>query len=107
MGTVTSPPVSPSPAADANGGVSRLPSGLSSSEAQRRLAEFSPNEIRREQGDHSSHSVGPPVGESRHLATARREGQPPLGGRIFAPDPMSFSSVSVVDNALQLWRANV
>ena len=49
MATVTSPPVSPSPAVDANGGVSRLASGLSSTEAQRRLAEFGPNEIRREQ----------------------------------------------------------
>ena len=49
MATVTSPPVSPSPAVDAKGGVSRLASGLSSTEAQRRLAEFGPNEIRREQ----------------------------------------------------------
>jgi Ca2+-transporting ATPase len=49
MATVTSPPVSPSPAVDANGDVSRLASGLSSTEAQRRLAEFGPNEIRREQ----------------------------------------------------------
>ena len=50
MATVTSPPASPAPAVDANGGLSRLPSGLSSAEAQRRLAEFGPNEIRREQG---------------------------------------------------------
>ena len=49
MATVTLPPVSPSPAVDANDGVSRLASGLSSAEAQRRLAEFGPNEIRREQ----------------------------------------------------------
>ena len=49
MATVTSPPVSPSPAVDANSGVSRLAAGLSSTEAQRRLAEFGPNEIRREQ----------------------------------------------------------
>ena len=49
MAAVTSPPISPSPAVDAKGGVSRLASGLSSTEAQRRLAEFGPNEIRREQ----------------------------------------------------------
>jgi P-type Ca2+ transporter type 2C len=49
MATVTLPPASPSPAVDANGGVPRLASGLSSTEAQRRLAEFGPNEIRREQ----------------------------------------------------------
>jgi len=49
MATVTSPPVSPSPAVDTNGGASRLAAGLSSTEAQRRLAEFGPNEIRREQ----------------------------------------------------------
>ena len=49
MATVTLPPVTPSPAVDANSGVSRLAAGLSSTEAQRRLAEFGPNEIRREQ----------------------------------------------------------
>src|SRR3990167_9609229 len=42
--------VSPSPAADANGGpAARVAAGLSSAEAERRLAEFGPNEIRREQ----------------------------------------------------------
>jgi P-type Ca2+ transporter type 2C len=51
MATATSPPVppAPAPALDANGAVSRLASGLSSAEAQRRLAEFGPNEIHREQ----------------------------------------------------------
>ena len=49
MATVTSPPVSPPSAVDTSGGVSRLASGLSSTDAQRRLAEFGPNEIRREQ----------------------------------------------------------
>jgi len=49
MASVILPPVSPSPAVDANNGVSRLAAGLSSTEAQRRLAEFGPNEIRREQ----------------------------------------------------------
>jgi P-type Ca2+ transporter type 2C len=49
MATVTSPPVSPAPAVDANGAVSRRASGLSSTEAQQKLAEFGPNEIRREQ----------------------------------------------------------
>ena len=48
MAAVTSPPVSPSPAVDANGRLSPLASGLSSTDAQRRLAEFGPNEIRRE-----------------------------------------------------------
>jgi Ca2+-transporting ATPase len=49
MPTVTSPPVAPSPAVGSSGGVSPPASGLSSAEAQRRLAEFGPNEIRREQ----------------------------------------------------------
>ena len=49
MAIVTSPPVSPAPAADTNGGVSRRASGLSSAEAKRRLGEFGPNEIHREQ----------------------------------------------------------
>ena len=49
MPTVTSPPVSPSPAVGSSVGVSPPASGLSSAEAQRRLAEFGPNEIRREQ----------------------------------------------------------
>jgi Ca2+-transporting ATPase len=49
MPTVTSPPVSPSPAVGSSDGVSPPASGLSSAEAQRRLAEFGPNEIRREE----------------------------------------------------------
>jgi P-type Ca2+ transporter type 2C len=49
MATVTSPPASPAPAVDANGALSRLPSGLSSAVAQQKLAEFGPNEIRRDQ----------------------------------------------------------
>ena len=49
MATVTSAPVPPPSAVDTNSGVSRLAAGLSSTEAQRRLAEFGPNEIRREQ----------------------------------------------------------
>lgn len=49
MATATSPPVSPPPAVDANSGESRRASGLSSADAQRRLVEFGPNELRREQ----------------------------------------------------------
>ncbi len=48
--TSTSSAGPPSPAADASGVTTSLPgSGLSTTEAQRRLAEFGPNEIRREQ----------------------------------------------------------
>src|SRR5512132_3716232 len=49
MAIVTAPPVSPAPAAGTNGGVSLRASGLSSAEAERRLGEFGPNEIHREQ----------------------------------------------------------
>ncbi|MEP6918969.1 MAG: cation-transporting P-type ATPase, partial [Acidobacteriota bacterium] len=49
MATVTSPPFSPPPAVDATSGESRRASGLSSTDAQRRLVEFGPNELRREQ----------------------------------------------------------
>lgn len=49
MAAVTSAPLSPAPAANANGAVPRPQEGLSSTEAQRRLAEFGPNEIRRDQ----------------------------------------------------------
>jgi Ca2+-transporting ATPase len=49
MPTVTSPSVSPSPAVGSSDGVSPPASGLSSAEAQRRLAEVGPNEIRREE----------------------------------------------------------
>ena len=48
MATATSPPVSPSPGVDASVGLSQPTSGLSSTEAQRRLTEFGPNEIQRE-----------------------------------------------------------
>ena len=49
MASNTPSPISPSGAVDANGGRASLPSGLSSTDAQRRLVEFGPNEIRREQ----------------------------------------------------------
>jgi Ca2+-transporting ATPase len=50
MGTVTPSPISGSLATDGSRiDVAPLSSGLSSTEAQRRLAEFGPNEIRREQ----------------------------------------------------------
>ena len=49
MATVTSPPVPPPSGVDTSGDVSRLASGLSSADAQRKLAELGPNEIRREQ----------------------------------------------------------
>ena len=48
MATVTSPPVSTAPAVDANGAVSRPVAGLSSTDARQKLAQFGPNEIRRE-----------------------------------------------------------
>ena len=49
MGTVTPAAVSTSPGPSAKPQVGRVFSGLSSSEAQRRLSEFGPNEIRREE----------------------------------------------------------
>ena len=49
MGTVTSSTASTSPGPSARPASGRVFSGLSSSEAQRRLTEFGPNEIRREE----------------------------------------------------------
>ena len=49
MGTVTSSAISTSPGPAARPESGSVFSGLSSSEAQRRLTEFGPNEIRREQ----------------------------------------------------------
>ena len=54
MATVTQPPLSESPDADASRpDAGRAVPGLSSTEAQRRLTEFGPNEIRRERATNS------------------------------------------------------